>query len=76
MIGSSESVLAEHYVDVKDYATAESLFRNADAILVAALGDANPRTQKHLTRFVRVYDESNRPTEAAALRKRMTAAQP
>ena len=76
LIGSSESVLAEHYVDAKDYATAESLFREADSILVSSLGDANPRTQKHLTRFVRVYDESKRPTEAAALRKRMTAAQP
>ena len=73
LVGSSESVLAEHYVDVKDFPQAEQLLRDADALLVGALGDANPRTQVHLQRFIRLNDEWHKPAESAALRTRLAA---
>ena len=76
LVGSSESVLAEHYVDVKDFPQAEQLLRDADALLVGALGDANPRTQVHLQRFIHLYDEWHKPAEAAALRKRLAVSKP
>ncbi len=74
LIGSSEGVLGEHFLDLAQYAQAEHFLRHGDSLMVAAFGDASPRTQTNLKRIVRLYEEWKRPDEAARARGRLVAA--
>ena len=73
IVGSGEGVLGEHFLALRDYANAERYLRHGDSLMVAAFGNANPRTQTNLKRIVRLYDEWNRPVAAAWARGRLAA---
>ncbi len=72
LIGSSEGALGEHYLDLKEYAQAERYLRHGDSLMVAAFGDASPRTQTNLKRLVRLYEGWGRTDDAARARARLT----
>ena len=72
MIGSSEGVLGEHFLDLRDFAQAERYLRHGDSLMVAAFGDASPRTQTNLKRLVRLYETWGRAGDAAWARGRLT----
>ena len=71
LIGSSEGVLGEHYLDLKEYPQAERYLRHGDSLMVAAFGDASPRTQTNLKRLLRLYTETNDPRDAAIVQARL-----
>jgi eukaryotic-like serine/threonine-protein kinase len=71
LIGSSEGVLGEHYLDVKEYPRAERYLRHGDSLMVAAFGDASPRTQANLKRLLRLYTETNDQREVASVKARL-----
>ncbi|MBL0169567.1 MAG: serine/threonine protein kinase [Gemmatimonadaceae bacterium] len=72
LVASSESVLGEHFTNVKDFATAERHLLPAAAVLAEQMSDASPRTQLALARLVALYDAWGKPDRAAQFRKRLT----
>ena len=73
LVGSSEGVLADHYVFVKQYAKAETLSLDAFAIVTKGLGPAHPKTQVAVQRLVGLYTAWGRPDKAAEFRSKLTA---
>jgi hypothetical protein len=73
LVASSDGVLADHDVLVHQYAKAERLALDADAIFVSRLGPAHPRTQANVKRLVDLYQAWGRPAQAAAQRTRLSA---
>ncbi len=74
LVASSEGVLADHYILVRDCSAAESLALSADRIMVAALGNDHPNTQTNLRRLVALYETWGRPEGAAQFRARLKPA--
>jgi eukaryotic-like serine/threonine-protein kinase len=73
LVASSDGVLADHEVLVKQYARAESLLDDADAILVHAVTPTNPKMQLNYKRFVALYDAWGRPAKAAEYRAKLVS---
>ena len=65
LAGSSESVLGEHYVLVKQYAKAEEVLLHANQVLVGALGASHPRVAANRRRLVALYTAWGKPAKAA-----------
>jgi tetratricopeptide (TPR) repeat protein/tRNA A-37 threonylcarbamoyl transferase component Bud32 len=73
LIGSSEGVLADHDVIVKQYGKAETLSLDAYAIMTKSLGADHPKTQTAVQRLVGLYTAWGRPQKAAEFRSKLTA---
>ena len=73
LIASSEGVLADHDVFVKQYAKADALSLDAYAIMAKALGANHPKTQVAVQRLIGIYTAWGRPDKAAAFRSKLTA---
>jgi eukaryotic-like serine/threonine-protein kinase len=72
LIASSEGVLADHDVFVKQYAKAEVLCLDAYAIMTKSLGPEHPKTQVAVQRLVGLYTVWGRPDKAAQFRSKLT----
>ena len=72
LIGSSEGVLGDHYLLLKNYREAERYMLHADSLLVAGLGASNPRTQSNVKRLIRLFEAWPRPVDADRQRARLT----
>jgi len=68
LIASSEGVLADHDIVVKQYASAETLARDAYGIMRHSLGPADPKTRAAAQRLVGLYEAWGRPDQAAEFR--------
>ncbi len=76
LVASSESVLADHYITVRAFPTAQELALAADRIMMAALGNDHPNTQTNLRRLVTLYETWGRPERAAEFKARLKPAAP
>jgi serine/threonine-protein kinase len=73
-VASSEGVLADHDVFVKQYAKAESLLDDANEILVHAVTPTHPKMQLNYQRFIALYDAWGEPAKAAEYRAKLVPA--
>ena len=76
LIASSEGVLADHFILVRDFSKAQALALSADRIMVAALGNDHPTTQTNLRRLVTLYEQWGRPERAAEFTARLKSPAP
>ncbi|MBK9776315.1 MAG: serine/threonine protein kinase [bacterium] len=76
LVGSSTGLLGEHFTRTGDFARAEELLLEADAILGAALGPDHARSVQNLRRLIALYDVWPRPGLARQLRARLPATEP
>ncbi|MEO5798922.1 MAG: serine/threonine-protein kinase [Gemmatimonadales bacterium] len=71
LAASSEGMLGEHYLFLKQYPKAEETLLHAQGLFVKALGESNPRTLANTRRLVALYDAWPRPAKAAEYRARI-----
>lgn len=73
LVGSSERILAEHYILTRDYPRAESLALDAYGVLVKGLGADHPNARLGARTLVTLYDAWGRPARAAEFRAKLPA---
>jgi serine/threonine-protein kinase len=64
-VASSEGVLGEHYLLLKDYARAEQILLRAQQLFTRTVGETNVRTQVNSRRLVALYTAWGKPGKAA-----------
>jgi len=73
LVGSSERVLAEHYILTREYPKAETLALHAYGVLVKGLGPDHPNARLGAKALVSLYDAWGRPARAAEYRAKLPA---
>jgi tetratricopeptide (TPR) repeat protein len=73
LVGSSESVLGEHFTLVRNFPRAERILLSAQSRLARTIGADNPRTLTNAAKLASLYEAWGRPKDAAAWRAKAGA---
>lgn len=65
LVASSEGILGEHYVAMREYAKAEELLVHAQQTFVTTLGEQHARTLTNIRRLIALYTAWGKPAKAA-----------
>ena len=72
-VASSEGVLGEHYMLLKNYVKAEQTLLHAQDLFVRTVGATNTRTQVNTRRLVALYTAWGKPVKAAEYAAKLPA---